>query len=147
LGRRLLAKVPHGHWQTTTIISAVKLSGPCAPAVFNTGTDTEVFEAYVEEVLLPALGSGDVLMMDNLSVHKVQRILKRIEAAGVRVMFLPPYSPDYNPIENMWSKVKALVRAAEARTFETIVEAVGKALGKVTHDDCRGFFQNCGYAI
>jgi transposase len=106
-----------------------------------------VFEAYVGEVLLPALGPGDVLVMDNLSVHKVQRILDAIEAAGVKVLFLPPYSPDYNPIEKMWSKVKALVRAAEARTFETIVEAVGNALGKVTQEDCRGFFKNCGYAI
>lgn len=138
--------MPHGHWQTTTIISAVRLSGPCAPAVFNTGTDTEVFEAYVQEVLLPVLAPGDVLVMDNLGAHKVQRILDRIEAAGVKAVFLPPYSPDLNPIENMWSKVKALVRAAEARTFDLIVEAVGGALRKVTPDDCRGFFQNCGYA-
>jgi transposase len=138
--------VPHGHWQTTTIISAIKLSGPCAPAIFNTGADTEVFDAYVEEVLLPALRPGDVLVMDNLAVHKVQRILERIDAAGIRVLFLPPYSPDYNPIEKMWSKVKALVRAAEARAFETIVEAVGKALCKVSREDCHGFFKNCGYA-
>jgi transposase len=142
----LAAAVPHGHWQTTTIISAVRLGGPCAPAVFNTGTDTEVFEAYVEEVLLPVLAPGDVLVMDNLGAHKVQRILDRIAAAGVKAVFLPPYSPDYNPIENMWSKVKALVRAAEARTFERIAEAVGDALRKVTGEDCRGFFQNCGYA-
>jgi transposase len=141
-----LAKIPHGHWQTTTLISAVKLSGACAPAIFNTGTDTEVFEAYVAEVLLPALRPGDVLVMDNLAVHKVQRILERIDAAGVKVLFLPPYSPDYNPIEKMWSKVKALVRAAEARTFDTIVEAIGNALRKVTREDCHGFFQNCGYA-
>jgi transposase len=146
LGERLPAKVPHGHWQTTTIISAVKLSGPCAPAIFNTGADTEVFDAYVEEVLLPALRPGDVLVMDNLAVHKVQGILERIDAAGIRVLFLPPYSPDYNPIEKMWSKVKALVRAAEARAFETIVEAVGKALCKVSREDCHGFFKSCGYA-
>lgn len=138
--------MPHGHWQTTTIIAAVKRSGPCAPAVFNTGTDTAVFEAYVAEVLLPALRPGDILVMDNLAVHKVQGILERIDAAGIRVLFLPPYSPDYNPIEKMWSKVKALVRAAEARTFATIVEAVGKALSKVSREDCHGFFKNCGYA-
>jgi transposase len=105
-----------------------------------------VFETYVAEVLLPVLRPGDVLVMDNLAVHKVQRILERIDAAGIRVLFLPPYSPDYNPIEKMWSKVKALVRAAEARTFETIAEAVGKALRKVSREDCHGFFKSCGYA-
>jgi transposase len=143
---RLVARVPHGHWQTSTIISAIRLAGACAPAVFNTGTDAEVFEAYVEQVLLPTLGPGDVVVMDNLAAHKVARITALIEAQQVKVLFLPPYSPDFNPIENMWSKTKALVRAVEARTFESIVEAVGKALKKVTMDDCRGFFKNCGYA-
>lgn len=100
----------------------------------------------MEEVLLPVLRPGDVLVMDNLGVHKVQRILDRIDAAGIKVLFLPAYSPDYNPIEKMWSKVKALVRAAEARTFEAIAEAAGNALRKVTKEDCFGFFQNCGYA-
>ncbi len=143
---RLVARVPHGHWLTSTIISAIRLAGACAPAVFNTGTDACVFEAYVEQVLLPTLAPGDVVVMDNLAVHKMTRITALIEAQQVKVLFLPPYSPDFNPIENMWSKTKALVRAAEARTFESIVDAVGNALKKVTVDDCRGFFLNCGYA-
>ncbi len=144
--QRLVASIPHGHWQTSTIISAIRLNGVCSPAVFNTGTDADVFEAYVEQVLLPALEPGDVVVMDNLATHKVKRILERIEQAGVAVRFLPPYSPDFNPIENMWSKAKALLRAAEARTFDTIVNAVGNALRQVTTDDCRGYFQNCKYA-
>jgi transposase len=143
---RLVACIPHGHWQTSTIISAIRLDGVCSPAVFNTGTDAEVFEVYVEQVLLPALKPGDVVVMDNLATHKVKRILERIDQAGIAVRFLPPYSPDFNPIETMWSKAKALIRAAEARTFDTIVDAVGNALRQVTTEDCRSYFQNCRYA-
>ena len=146
MGERLIASVPHGHWKSNTIISAIRLDGPCAPAVFNTSTDAEVFEVYVEQVLLPTLKPGDVVVMDNLGAHKVKAVIDLITAAEIRVLFLPPYSPDFNPIENMWSKIKALVRAAEARTFEAIVEAVGDALSTVTLEDCRGYFQNCGYA-
>lgn len=142
-----MARVPHGHWQTSTIISAIRLTGPCAPAVFNTSTDSCVFEAYVEQVLLPTLAPGDVVVMDNLAAHKIRCITDLITGAQASVRFLPPYSPDFNPIENMWSKTKALVRAVEARTFDTIVDAVGNALKRITLDDCKGFFQNCGYAM
>ena len=144
--QRLVARVPFGHWQSNTVIAAIRLSGVCSPAVFNAATDTEVFEVYVEQTLLPELKKGDVVIMDNLPAHKVKRIREMIEKAGVEVRFLPPYSPDFNPIENMWSKAKALIRAAEARTFDTIVEAVGKALRAVTLQDCLGYFQNCRYA-
>jgi transposase len=141
-----MAKVPCGHWQSSTIISAIRLRGAVAPAVFNTAADGDLFEAYVEQVLLPELAPGDVVVMDNLAAHKGSRITDLILSAQASVRFLPPYSPDYNPIENMWSKTKALVRAAEARTFEALVDAVGHALGQVTLADCTGFFQNCGYA-
>jgi len=144
--QRLIAKVPHGHWQSSTIISAIRLDGACAPAVFDSPTDTDVFEAYVEQVLLPALKPGDVVVMDNLQTHKVKRIRDLIESAKARLLFLPAYSPDFNPIENMWSKVKTLVRKAEARTFDAVVAAVGESLAKVTPDDCQGYFKNCGYA-
>lgn len=139
--------MPHGHWQSSTIISAVRLSGPCASGVFDSSTDTDVFEAYVQQVLVPALQPGDVVVMDNLQTHKVKRIGELIASAGARTLFLPAYSPDLNPIENMWSKVKTLVRKAEARTFDAVVAAVGAALAKVTLEDCKGFFKNCGYAI
>ena len=144
--QRLVARVPHGHWQSNTVIAAIRLSGVCSPAVFNTATDAEVFQVYVEQTLLPELRPGDVVIMDNLPAHKVKSVRATIEQAGVAVRFLPPYSPDFNPIENMWSKAKALIRAAEARTFDTIVEAVANALRAVTVQDCKGYFQNCRYA-
>lgn len=146
-GERLVASVPHGHWQTSTIIAAIRLEGACAPAVFDTATDSEVFEVYIEQVLGPCLRPGDVVVMDNLPAHKGRRIGELIEQAQAKAVFLPPYSPDFNPIENMWSKAKALVRAAEARSFDAIVEAVGAALKSVTVEDCKGFFRHCGYAI
>jgi transposase len=144
--QRLIAKVPHGHWQSSTIISAIRLDGACAPAVFDSSTDTDVFEAYVEQVLLPVLRPGDVVVMDNLQTHKIKRVGELIASAQATLVFLPAYSPDLNPIENMWSKIKTLVRKAEARTFDAIVTAVGNALAKVTLDDCKGYFKHCGYA-
>jgi transposase len=145
-GQRLLSKTPHGHWMTTTMISAIRLCGPAAPAIFDGPTDTEVFLAYLQQVLVPTLQAGDVVVMDNLTPHKAQAVRQMIEAAGAELIYLPPYSPDLNPIECMWSKVKQYLRSAGARTFETLVEAVGKALATVTPSDCKGYFQNCGYA-
>ena len=146
IGERLVAKVPHGHWQTSTLLAAVGLRGPFAPAVFDGPTDTEVFRAYVEQVLVPELRAGDIVIMDNLRPHKSTGIREAIEAAGALVLYLPPYSPDYNPIENLWSKLKQFLRSAAPRTFAAICAAMAAGLETITRADCRGFFQNCGYA-
>lgn len=145
-GERLPAKVPHGHWQTTTIISAMRLSGRCATGVFNAPADTDIFLAYLEQVLAPTLAAGDVVVMDNLQPHKAAGVAAILAKVGAELRYLPPYSPDFNPIECMWSKVKTLVRSAGARSFETLVDAVAAAIAAVTPSDCLGFFQNCGYA-
>ncbi len=108
-------------------------------------TDAEVFEAYLERVLLPHLRPGRIVVMDNLSAHKAQRVRELIEGAGCEVLYLPPYSPDLNPIEEAFAKVKGLLRKAEARTREALVEAMGRALDAVTARDARGFFEHCGY--
>ena len=147
VGERLKFKAPRGHWQTTTIVAAVRLTGPCAPAVFDGPIDRPCFQAYLEQVLVKSLARGDVVVMDNLSVHKGPEVAAALEKVGARVLYLPSYSPDYNPIENMWSKVKAIVRALEARTFETLITAVAHAIERVTRADCLGFFHNCQYAI
>jgi transposase len=146
VGERLVAKVPWGHWKTSTMISAVRLSGPFAAAVFDCPTDTDVFRAYVEQVLAPALCAGDVVVMDNLAAHKVAGIEQAIQAVGARVLYLPPYSPDYNPIENMWSKIKQRLRSLAPRSWDAICDAFSKALDDVTLQDCLGFFKHCGYA-
>ena len=144
-GERVVAHVPHGHWATTTMIGAVRLGGVDAAMVIEASTTAMVFETYVEQVLLPTLRPGDVVVMDNLSAHKGVAVLEAIESAGATLMFLPPYSPDLNPIESMWSKVKQFLRRAAARTFDTLVTAIGDALRSVTRDDCQGFFAGCGY--
>ncbi len=108
-------------------------------------TDREVFEAYVERVLAPTLRAGQVLVMDNLSVHKGERVRELIEHRGCQLLYLPPYSPDLNPIEEAFGKIKGLLRKAEARTREALVEAMGRALSAVSKHDARGFFEHCGY--
>ena len=146
IGQRLVAKAPGGHWKTSTIISAVGLRGAFAPAVFDGPTDREVFRAYVQQVLGPQLRPGDIVIMDNLSPHKAPGVKGAIEAVGATVLYLPPYSPDFNPIENLWSKLKTHLRSAGARTFNTLCDAVAEGLKTITTPDCRGYFQNCGYA-
>ena len=146
-GVRVVEPVPAGHWQTTTMIAAVRTSGPCAAAVVSGATDSDVFRAYVEHVLVPDLRAGDVVVLDNLQPHKAAGVAEMIEAAGATLLYLPPYSPDFNPIENMWSKVKQFLRAAAARTREALADAITAALNTVTAGDCRGFFRHCGYAI
>jgi transposase len=145
-GDRLVAPGPHGHWKTYTMLAAVRTAGPCAAALVDGPVDADVFRAYTELVLVPALRPGDVVVMDNLQPHKAAGVRQMIESAGATLLYLPPYSPDYNPIENMWSKVKQLLRSAAARTFEALQRAVWAALDAVTQDDCRGFFAHCGYA-
>lgn len=145
-GVRVVDKVPHGHWKTTTMISAVRTAGPFAAAVVSGATDTDVFLAYVEHALMPELHAGDVVVMDNLAPHKHPMVRTLIESTGATLLYLPPYSPDLNPIENMWSKVKRHLRSVAARTYKALQEAVTDALIRVTPTDCQGFFRHCGYA-
>jgi transposase len=146
IGQRLVGKAPHGHWKTSTIISAVGLRGAFAAAIFDGPTDREVFLAYVQQVLVQELRPGDIVIMDNLQPHKAAGVRQAIEAAGATLLYLPAYSPDLNPIENLWSKLKAYLRKIAARTFDELCDAVAAGLKLITHNDCQGFFQNCGYA-
>lgn len=146
-GRRLLAKSPHGHWRTTTMISSVRLDGSTACMTIEGATDTAVFQAYVREILGPSLRPGDIVVMDNLGAHKNEQTLALLAAAGATVRFLPAYSPDLNPIEMMWSKVKTLLRTAEARTAEELQRAIASALRQVRAQDAVGWFAACGYSI
>jgi transposase len=144
-GQRVVAKVPGGHWRIVTMISAVRTSGPFAAASIVGATDSDVFRAYVREVLTPRLRPGDVVVMDNLTPHKAAGVREAIESAGAELRYLPPYSPDFNPIENMWSKVKGRLRSLATRTVESLHDAIGAALTTVTPRDCVGFFRHCGY--
>ena len=144
-GQRVVAAVPGGHWKVVTIIGAVRTDGPFAAATLVGATDSDVFRAYVREVLTPQLRPGDVVVMDNLSPHKAPGVREAIEGAGATVRYLPPYSPDFNPIEPMWSKVKGVLRSLAARTVEGLHDAIGTALATVTPTDCAGFFRHCGY--
>jgi len=146
-GVRLRCSVPHGHWKLLTVIAAMTLRGVQASMTIDAATDTDVFAAFIEQVLVPTLRPGQVLIMDNLAAHKVGWIVQRIERAGCRVAFLPPYSPDFSPIEPMWSKVKQLLRSVAARTVDALHVAVGVALSAVTESDCRGYFEHCGYPL
>jgi transposase len=136
-----------GHWQTTTMISSIRLDGTTACMALEGTTDTESFRAYVSQVLLPTLRLGDLVIMDNLSPHKSDPTLALITNAGAQVLFLPAYSPDLNPIEKMWSKIKSLLRTAEARTPADLITASGQALAKVTSQDALGWFVSCGYSF
>lgn len=146
-GERVHASAPCGRWQTTTMISSLRLDGTTACMALEGTTDTESFRAYVAAVLVPTLRSGDLVVMDNLSPHKSDPTLALITQAGAHVLFLPAYSPDLNPIEKMWSKIKALLRTAEARTPADLVAAIGQALAQVTAQDALGWFVSCGYSF
>ena len=146
-GLRVHASAPMGHWKTTTMISAVRRDGSTACMALDGATDTEVFRTYVEQVLCPWLRPGDIVVMDNLGPHKSEPTLLLIAAAGAEVMFLPAYSPDLNPIEKMWSKVKQALRSAEARDQESLIRAIGVALESVTSLDAMNWFASCGYSI
>jgi transposase len=146
-GKRVDGPVPHGHWLVTTLTAAVRLGGVPEPAclAFVGATDAVAFEAYAERCLAPSLRTGDIVVMDNLGSHTRPPPIAAIEAAGATVRFLPPYSPDLNPIEKMFSKVKAYLRKAKARTAEALYEALGEALRTVTASDIAGWFESCGY--
>jgi transposase len=144
-GDRVHGTAPHGHWNSTTIIGAMRWDGSTACMTIDGATDAEVFRVYVSQILVPALRPGDVVVMDNLAPHKNQEALAFIRQAGAQVLFLPAYSPDLNPIEKMWSKVKNTLRSLEARTQESLLEAIGQALEGITTQDAINWFASCGY--
>lgn len=144
-GQRVVDATPHGHWTTTTMISALRVDGSTADMVIESATDGATFLAYVQQVLGPTLKRGDLVIMDNLAAHKMAAVVKAIAATGAEAKFLPPYSPDLNPIEKMWSKIKAYLRKTKARTKEALWTAIGAALATVTASDARGWFTSCGY--
>ena len=145
-GERCVGFAPQGHWKVMTAVAAVRLYGLTAPFTIDCPMDGEVFGVYVERVLVPMLHPGDVVVMDNLTAHKRPQIKRTIEALGATVLYLPPYSPDFNPIEMIWSKVKGLLRTIAARTVDALHEAFGVALAAVTRADILGCFRHCGYA-
>jgi transposase len=144
-GERCRASVPHGHWKTTTFTAGLRRSGMMAPMILDGAMDGQAFLAYVEQVLVPELEAGDVVVMDNLPAHKVAGVRKAIEAAGAHLLYLPPYSPDFNPIENAFSKLKAILRKAAARTVDDLWDAIAQALPAFTPHECTNYFLNAGY--
>jgi transposase len=146
-GERVVEAVPHGHWSTTTLLQAIDLSGTRAAMITDGPTNAAVFETFVDWLLVPTLRPGDVLVMDNLSSHKSPRAVECIERAGASVLYLPPYSPDLNPIEKIFSKVKSFLRSAAARTQAELYDAIAIALETITPADCRNVFTSCGYRL
>jgi transposase len=144
-GERLVSKVPWGHWKTVTFAAALRWDRITAPAVFDGPMDGNCFLAHVEQVLAPTLQPGDIVVMDNLASHKVAGIKQAIEAKGATLRYLPPYSPDFNPIEQAISKLKSHLRREAARTFETLIEAIARTLTKFTPQECANFITNAGY--
>jgi transposase len=146
-GERLIDKTPHGHWKTTTLIAALGISGMRCSTVVDGAVNGDLFEAFVEQVLVPELRPGDVVIMDNLSSHKRQRIRELIEDAGARLVFLPPYSPDLNPIELVFAKVKQLLRSMACRTRDALWKAMQSVLDQVTPSDALNCYKHCGYTL
>jgi transposase len=144
-GKRLVCPVPHGHWKTTTFVAALRADGMTAPMVIDGAMTGDLFVAYVEQVLVPTLRPGDVVVMDNLICHKRVGVAKAIEAAGCTVRYLPPYSPDLNPIELAFSKLKGLLRSAGKRTLDGLWDFLGKSLDAFAPDECRRYFWHDGY--
>jgi len=144
-GKRLIARVPHGHWKTTTFVAALRSSGLTAPMVVDGAINGAMFLAYVQQQLVPTLRKGDIVVMDNLNSHKVAGVREAIEAVGARVAYLPPYSPDLNPIETIFSKLKTLLRKAEHRTVESLWKACGELLDAFDEPECRNHIRHCGY--
>jgi transposase len=143
-GERLVDAVPNGHDQVTTMVGAIRLKGLTAGLIFEGATDTEAFATFVEQILVPQLRRGDVVVMDNLSSHKSQRIATALKSVGATLWYLPPYSPDFNPIEKMWSKIKSRIRSRAARTRLTLWNAIGKAWNAVQPHEIQAYFQSCG---
>jgi len=144
-GERLVAAVPHGHWQTTTFIAGLRHDALTAPLVINGAINGELFLAYVEQILAPTLSPGDVVVLDNLSSHKIKGVREAIEACGASLRYLPPYSPDLNPIEQAFAKLKQLLRTAAARTRETLWNTIGHIVPRFSSAECANYLSHCGY--
>ena len=146
-GQRVREATPQSHWQTLTLFAALTTRGLEAPMTISEPTDGDIFLAYVEQVLCPRLRPGQVVILDNLSAHKVTGVRERIEAAGAHLLYLPPYSPDLNPIEQAWSKVKQILRSLKARSSEALERAVAEALNAITAENAIAWFAHCGYGL
>jgi transposase len=143
--QRLVAAVPHGHWRTTTFVAGLRQSGVVAPLVLDGPITGTAFRAYVEQCLAPALEPGDVVVLDNLAAHKVDGVRQAIAAAGAAILYLPPYSPDLNPIEQLFAKLKALLRKAAARTKDQLWSIIGRLLDAYPPAECTHYLRHCGY--
>lgn len=145
-GRRVVGKVPHGHWKTTTFVAALRHDGLSAPMVVDGPMNGDVFLAYVRQQLVPTLRPGDVVIMDNLASHKKAGVREAIESAGAQPVYLPPYSPDLNPIELVFAKLKWLLRSAAERTVSGLWNRIGELLDQFSPEECHNYLQHCGYA-
>jgi len=144
-GARLIGRVPHGHWKTTTLVAGLRVNGVTAPFVIDRAMNGRIFRTYIERCLVPTLAPGDVVIMDNLRAHKVAGVRRAIEAAGATLLYLPPYSPDLNPIEQFFAKLKALLRKAAERTVEGLWAAIGRFLAALPADECSRYLAHAGY--
>ena len=144
-GERAHCSVPRNRGKNTTLLSSMSVEGMGPSMAVEGTTDREVFESYLQEVLAPSLRRDQIVVMDNLSAHKGERVRELVESTGCKLLYLPPYSPDLNPIEEAFSKIKGILRKAEARSREALVKAMGRALDAITLQDARGFFDHCGY--
>ncbi len=144
-GERCRAAIPHGHWKTTTFTAGLRLGGLSAPMLLDGPMDGDAFRAYVTQVLVPELAKGDIVVMDNLPAHKVAGVRDAIEKAGATLLYLPPYSPDFNPIEPAFSKLKAILRKAAARTIHELWQAIAQSLDAFSPDECKNYFAAAGY--
>lgn len=147
IGQRCVDRTPYGHWKTMTLLSAIRLDGVIqdATVVIDGPMNSATFLAYTQQCLAPSLQPGDIVVMDNLSSHKAAGVRQAIEEVGVDLWYLPPYSPDFNPIEKLWSKVKAWLRRVGAKTFDTLTHAIADALRAVQPNECSNYFNSCGY--
>lgn len=144
-GARLVESVPHGHWQTTTLLCGIRCSGPVAPLVVDGAINGDIFRSWTEQHLIKELNRGDIVVMDNLNSHKVVGIAEAISSVGARVRYLPPYSPDLNPIEQMFAKLKHLIRSAGERVVETLWSRIGKLLDQFDPEECYNYIKHAGY--
>ena len=145
IGKRLIGKTPHGHWKITTLVAALRHDAVTAPMVIDQAMTGAIFLAYVVKFLLPTLRKGDLVVMDNLPAHKVAGVAEAIESVGAKLLYLPPYSPDLNPIEQMFAKLKALLRKAKERTIDDLWERIGKLLDEFSAEECANYLVHAGY--
>lgn len=146
-GSRCHASTPCGHWKTLTMLSSIRLDGSTECIVVDGAMNRAMFSAYISQILCPTIHPNDIVIMDNLSAHKNPEVAQHIKECGAELLFLPPYSPDLNPIENMWSKVKQLLRGMKMRTYDALEKGIANALDRVCASDAQGWFKSCGYKL